>query len=87
VQFHITGSREERWYIVADKGQAVRHAGLADEPDVSITVTAEDWAAIVSGEMNRFNAWTSGKMNITGDTNLYQKLSDTIAKVTEVRSD
>jgi aminoglycoside phosphotransferase (APT) family kinase protein/putative sterol carrier protein len=87
VQFHITGPGGEEWFIVVDKGEAVRHEGSADNPDVRITVTAEDWAAIVSGEMNRFNAWTSGKMNITGDTNLYQKLSDTIAKVTEVRSD
>ena len=87
VQFHITGSKEEKWYIVVDKGDAVRHEGLADKPDVSITVTAEDWDAIVSGEINRFNAWTSGKMSITGDSKLYQQLADTIAKVTEVKSD
>jgi putative sterol carrier protein len=81
VQFHITGTDGEEWYVAVDNGEAVRHEGTAENPNVSVTVTTEDWADIVSGKINRFNAWTSGKMNITGDNNLYQKLADTIAKV------
>jgi len=85
VQFHITGPEGEEWYLVVDKGEAVRHEGRADNPDVTVTVRSQDWADIVSGEINRFNAWTSGKLSITGDSNLYQKLSDTIAKATEAK--
>jgi putative sterol carrier protein len=85
VQFYITGPEGEKWYLVVSKGEAVRHGGTSDNPDVSITVTDRDWADIVSGKINRFNAWTSGKMNISGDSNLYQKLADTIAKVTEAK--
>ena len=83
VQFHITGPEGEEWYIVVDKGEAVRHEGTAAKPDVSVTVKAEDWADIVSGKINHFNAWTSGRMTTMGDTNIYHKLSDTIAKVIE----
>ncbi len=37
-----------------------------------------DWAAVMNGEMNRFNAWTSGKIKMDGDRVLYQQLEDVI---------
>jgi putative sterol carrier protein len=36
----------------------------------TLTALAADWAAIQSGELGRFNAWTGGKLEIDGDMTL-----------------
>jgi putative sterol carrier protein len=57
-----------------------RHDGRAEHADATVTIAAEDWAAIRRGEMNPFNAWTTGKLKVAGDHALYQQLADVIAK-------
>ncbi len=78
VQFNLTGDGGGNWYILIDKGDATRLKGTVDSPDATITVSAQDWAAVMKGEMNRFNAWTSGKIKMEGDRVLYQQLEDII---------
>jgi aminoglycoside phosphotransferase (APT) family kinase protein/putative sterol carrier protein len=80
VQLHLTGPGGGDWYIVASRGQAIRREGRAENPDATVTVMAEDWAAIQRGDMNPFTAWTSGRLQITGDDLLYRQLADIIAK-------
>jgi putative sterol carrier protein len=80
VQLHLTGPDGRDWYVVADRGRATRHEGRAENPDATVTVLAEDWAAIQRGDMNPFTAWTSGRLQITGDDLLYRQLADIIAK-------
>jgi aminoglycoside phosphotransferase (APT) family kinase protein/putative sterol carrier protein len=83
VQFHLTGPGGSDWYIVSDKGKASRHAGAAKSPNVTMTASAEDWEAIQRGEMDRIQAWTSGKLKIDGDMALLLQLEDTISKLRE----
>jgi putative sterol carrier protein len=45
-----------------------------------VTVLANDWSAIQSGELNPFNAWTAGKLKVSGNHTLYQQVADLIAK-------
>jgi len=80
VQLQLTGSGGGDWYVVVDDGRVTRHDGRAERPDATVTIAAEDWAAIRRGEMNLFNAWTSGKLKVAGDHALYQQLADVIAK-------
>jgi aminoglycoside phosphotransferase (APT) family kinase protein/putative sterol carrier protein len=80
VQLRLTGPGGRDWYVVADKGQTIRHEGQADRPDATITIAAEDWAAIQRGEIKPFNAWTSGKLKVAGNHALYQQLADVIAR-------
>lgn len=83
VQFHLTGPGGSDWYIVSDKGKASRHAGAAKSPNVTMTASAEDWEAIQRGELDRIQAWTSGKLKIDGDMALLLQLEDTISKLRE----
>lgn len=76
VQLHLTGPGGSDWYLVADHGKGTRYEGTADNPDVTVTVSAEDWAAIQSGEMTRSTAWMGGKLNIEGNQALYRQLED-----------
>ena len=54
--------------------------GRPTRPDATVTIAAEDWAAIRRGEIKPFNAWTSGKLKVAGDHALYQQLADIIAR-------
>jgi putative sterol carrier protein len=46
-------------------------------------VSAADWAKMQSGELEKFKAWTDGKLKIEGDMSLLMQLEDTISKFTK----
>ena len=48
-------------------------AGLADEPAVRLTVSAEDWIAIIKGELDPGRAFMTGKLKFSGDMGLLMK--------------
>jgi len=81
VQFHLTGPGGCDWYAVCEKGAATRHDGKAENPNCTLTVSASDWAAIQRGELDRFNAWTGGKLKIDGDMTLMLQLEEAISKL------
>lgn len=81
IQLCLTGPGGGAWYVVADRGRTTRHDGQATAPDATLTVSAADWARIRRGEINPFNAWTSGTLKVSGDHALYQQLADVIAKL------
>lgn len=82
VQFHLQGPGGYDWYLHCDRGQATRHEGCIDNPTCTLIVSAEDWAAIQRGELERSQAWMSGKLKIEGDMTLLLQLEETISKFT-----
>jgi len=66
--------------VVSTGGQLTRHAGAAPHADAVVEIDAEDWSAILGGEMNPFHAWTAGKLKVTGDSALFQQLADAIVR-------
>jgi putative sterol carrier protein len=83
VQFHLTGDGGCDWYAVCEKGTATRHEGVVENPNCTLTVSAADWAAIQRGELDRFNAWTGGKLKIDGDMTLMLQLEEAISKLSK----
>ncbi len=81
VQFHLTGEGGGDWYAVCEKGEATRHDGVAANPNCTLTASAADWAAIQRGELDRFNAWTGGKLKIDGDMTLMLQLEEAISRL------
>lgn len=82
VQFHLTGAGGSDWYLLCDRGKATRHDGNVADPSCTLIISADDWAAIQRGELERFAAWTSGKLKIEGDMTLLLQLEDVISKFT-----
>jgi putative sterol carrier protein len=80
VQLSLTGPGGGDWVVVSEAGRTTRRAGRAEAPDATVVVPAADWAAIRRGEVNPFNAWTSGRLRVTGDATLYQQLAAAIAR-------
>jgi aminoglycoside phosphotransferase (APT) family kinase protein/putative sterol carrier protein len=81
VQFHLTGAGAHDWYLVADKGDGTRHEGTVQNPDVTVTASAADWAGIQSGELDRTQAYLGGKLVIEGDLTLMLQLEDMVSRL------
>src|SRR5262249_33227681 len=81
LQFELTGPGGSTWHLVCQKGQGTRHEGPVERPDVSVTASARDWDAIQRGELNRTEAFLSGRLKVDGDLTLLMQLEDTIAKL------
>jgi len=81
MQMHFTGPGGYDWYIVSDKGKATRYEGTVENPNCTITVSLEDWQAIQSGELNRLDAWSSGRLLTDGDLGVMTLLEDVIAEL------
>jgi putative sterol carrier protein len=84
VQFHLTGSGGQDWYLVADRGNGTRHPGVTEGAEVTLTATAADWGAIQRGEMDRTQAYLGGKLVIEGDMTLLMQLDDMITRLAAV---
>lgn len=80
VQFCFAGPGGSDWYLVADKGKGTRHEGFAENPNCTIKVSVEDWKAIQSGQLNRLDAWSTGKLGMIGDIELLALLEDMMAE-------
>jgi putative sterol carrier protein len=81
VQLRLTGPGGGDWYVVADKGKGTRHKGTVDNPDATVIVSAQDWDAILRGELARIHAWTGGKLKVEGNESLWRQLDDMISKL------
>ena len=68
VQFLLTGPGGSEWYLVCEKGQGTRHEGRAPNPNSTLIMAAEDWAAVQRGELQRSTAYMQGKLKIERET-------------------
>lgn len=82
VQFRLTGPGGCDWYLLCDKGTATKFDGCVQNPNCTLIVSAEDWGKMQSGELERSQAWMSGKLKIEGDMSLLMQLEETISKFT-----
>jgi aminoglycoside phosphotransferase (APT) family kinase protein len=83
VQLHFTGVEGYDWHLISDKGRGERHPGVLENPTCSITVSLDDWKKIQSGELNRLEAWSSGRLVTEGDLNVMMQLEDMISEFTD----
>lgn len=73
-QFRITGEGGGDFFVDIREGQGQVQEGLAEEPNVTVTMEKEDFLAMVAGKMNATAAFFSGKIKIKGDMSLAMKL-------------
>ena len=83
VQFNLTGPGGSDWYLVCQKGQGTRHEGKATNPTCTLIMSAEDWAAVQRGNLQRSTAYMTGKLKIEGDMTLLLQLEDLISRFTK----
>jgi len=76
-QFDITGDEGGIWNVIVKDGVCQAQKGTHDEPTVTLTMSAEDWLAImVNKELNPMQAFMSGQLRVSGDIMLAQRIPE-----------
>jgi 3-hydroxy-3-methylglutaryl CoA synthase/NAD(P)-dependent dehydrogenase (short-subunit alcohol dehydrogenase family)/putative sterol carrier protein len=66
-QYRITGAKGGDWTVAVKDGTCEVVEGFAEAADCTLTIAAEDFVRLISGELNPMQAYTSGKLKIQGD--------------------
>ena len=66
-QYRLDGPGGGEWYcVIADQTCSVAE-GVHDRPTTTILMSSDDFMALILGELNAMNAFTTGKLKIEGD--------------------
>jgi putative sterol carrier protein len=75
-QFDITGNAGGMWNVNIKDGVCEVQEGTHDAPTVTLTLSAEDWLAMVNKELNPLQAFMSGQLRVSGDIMLAQRIPE-----------
>ena len=75
-QFSISGEGGGDWVINLNKGTTSDFvvAGTSSDALATVHVSAEDWSAMIKGELDPMSAFMGGKIKIDGDMTAAMKL-------------
>ncbi len=82
LQLRLSGPGGGEWYIVAQRGDGARHAGVVDDADATLEADVADWRAVQSGELDRLQAFMDGRIRIAGDLTLFMLHEELITRLT-----
>jgi putative sterol carrier protein len=66
-QFDISGPGGGAWHVVVKEGACQVASGAHDKPTTTLAMSDEDFLQYVSGQLPAMQAYTSGRLKITGD--------------------
>ena len=84
IQFELSGEGGGDWQVGIADGQVNATAGSADYPNVTISATAEDYLAMVNGDLDPMKAFMGGKIRVKGDVNLVLKMQSMFKRAAEL---
>jgi putative sterol carrier protein len=73
VQLNATGEDGGEYVLTIADGKADMKEGTAETPSVTINVAANDWIAIIGGQLDATKAFMTGKLRISGDLGLMMR--------------
>lgn len=73
VQFILSGEGGGQWYVVVADGVCKVERGAAESPKATIRMEADDYAALVAGDLNAMDAFMQQKIRVEGDLNTVMK--------------
>ena len=74
IQFDLDGDNGGLYWVKVGDGEVLSGTGPANKPEMTLRALADDWAAVVSGELNPMQAFMSGRLKIRGNMDLALKL-------------
>ncbi|MCZ7551609.1 MAG: SCP2 sterol-binding domain-containing protein [Anaerolineales bacterium] len=75
IQYRLTGEEAGDYIINIHDGKCVVEEGITEEPDVTLTADARDFADVLLGKANGMQYFMTGKLKLSGDLNLAMKLT------------
>jgi putative sterol carrier protein len=74
IQLDLSGEGGGNWVIDVADGQCQVREEVASQPGVTVTMTAEDFAALLRNELDAIPAFMSGKIKVSGNVGLVMQL-------------
>lgn len=69
-QWNITGEQAGVWAFRVHDGVCEPVPGGVEKPDVTFTISDQDWIALTEGKLDAQSAFFSGKLKVAGDMGL-----------------
>jgi putative sterol carrier protein len=74
LQFDLSGEDGGAWSITVADGTATVAQGYLEKPQLTVLMSAGDFAALVAGTLDPMGALIGGKMKLRGDVGLAMRL-------------
>ena len=74
VQLNLTGQDGGQWVIDVANGVCQVRQEVATKPDVTVTMTGDDFAALYKNQLNPVQAFMGGKIKVTGNVGLVRQV-------------
>ncbi len=74
-QLTLTGDEGGIWHMVVADETCRVCPGAAANPNTEITVSCDDWEALLAGELDAMSAVLRGQVKIAGDVGLATRLA------------
>jgi putative sterol carrier protein len=74
IQLDLTGEDGGPWVVDIANGQCQIREEQAENPNVTVTMTAGDFAALLQNQLNPVQAFMGGKIKVAGNVGLVMQL-------------
>lgn len=74
IQFDLSGDDGGQWTVSVSGGQVRVAEGAAANPTLVFRATADDYLALINGDLSPVQAFMQGKVQLTGDMSLALKM-------------
>jgi putative sterol carrier protein len=74
IQYDVTGEGGGTWSAVIKDGTCAVSEGPAPNPNLTLSIAAQDWLDMLGGKQSGQVLFMSGKLKIKGDMGLAMKL-------------
>jgi putative sterol carrier protein len=74
IQYDIAGDQAGTWHAVIKDGACAVNAGPGTNPNLTLTMSSQDWLDMVGGKLSGQMAFMSGKLKLKGDMGLAMKI-------------
>lgn len=78
-QFSIAGDNGGEYWVKIAEGAAESGQGAAESPNITLTISDENFVNLITGKLNGQAAFLTGKLKIQGDMTLALKLQGVFA--------
>lgn len=75
-QFELSGENGGVFHVNVADGSVVLEEGAHNTPNITISMTADDFNSMLEGKLNATSAFMAGKLKVKGDMSLAMKLQN-----------